>query len=40
MADQAVAESGGDMAEAERTFDERADGEDRYQAGHPDDQRG
>ncbi len=33
VADEVVAEAGGDE-EAEELFDKRADGEDRYQAGH------
>jgi hypothetical protein len=35
VADKAVAEAGGDMAEAEKRFDAEADGEDRYREGHP-----
>jgi hypothetical protein len=35
VADKAVAEAGGDMDEAEKRFDEEADGEERYRAGHP-----
>ena len=35
VADKAVAEAGGDMEEAEKRFDEEADGEKRYREGHP-----
>jgi hypothetical protein len=35
VADKAVAEAGGDMAEAEKRFDAEADGEERYREGHP-----
>lgn len=35
VADEAMAEAGGDPVEAERIFDERAEGEETYEAGHP-----
>jgi hypothetical protein len=35
VADDAVAEAGGDMSRAQEIFDERADGEQRYAEGHP-----
>jgi hypothetical protein len=35
IADEAMAEAGADPNEAERLFEERAEGEDRYRAGHP-----
>jgi hypothetical protein len=35
VADKVVAESGGDMEEAEKRFEEEADGEERYREGHP-----
>jgi len=35
VADRVVAETGGDMNEAEQRFDEEADGEERYREGHP-----
>jgi hypothetical protein len=35
VADEVVAESGGDMEEAEKRFEEEADGEERYREGHP-----
>lgn len=35
VADEAVAEAGGDMQEAEKKFDERAEGEEKYEEGHP-----
>jgi hypothetical protein len=35
VADEAVAETGGDLNEAERLYDERADGEEKYERGHP-----
>lgn len=34
-ADEAMEQAGGDPEEAERIFDERADGEEKYQEGHP-----
>ncbi|MDQ3147362.1 MAG: hypothetical protein M3R01_10615 [Actinomycetota bacterium] len=36
VADQAMSEAGGDEAEAERIYEERATGEDKYEAGRPD----
>ena len=35
VADRVVAETGGDMNEAEQRFDEEADGKERYREGHP-----
>ena len=35
VADRVVAETGGDMNEAERRFEQEADGEERYREGHP-----
>jgi hypothetical protein len=35
LADQLVAEEGGDEAAAEQRFEEEAQGEERYKAGHP-----
>ena len=35
VADRAVAEAGGDAAEAEEQFDAEADGQQRYRDGHP-----
>ena len=35
VADKVVAEAGGDMNEAERRFEQEADGEERYREGHP-----
>jgi hypothetical protein len=34
-ADDAVSEAGGDLQEAERIYEDRADGEEQYRAGHP-----
>jgi len=36
VADQAMAEAGGDEAKAEEIYDERAQGEEKYDEGHPD----
>ena len=36
VAGQAMSEAGGDEAEAERIYEERASGEDKYEAGRPD----
>jgi hypothetical protein len=35
VADEAVKDAGGDMKEAERRFEEEAEGEDKYREGHP-----
>lgn len=35
LADELVAEEGGDEQAAEERFDEEAEGEDKYKAGHP-----
>ena len=35
LADELVAEEGGDLDAAEERFDEEAEGEDKYEAGHP-----
>jgi hypothetical protein len=35
VADEATTEAGGDLEEAERLFDERAEGEEKYEKGHP-----
>lgn len=35
VADQALAEAGGDVAEAEQIYEKRAEGEATYDAGHP-----
>jgi hypothetical protein len=35
LADELVAEEGGDQAAAEERFEEEADGQDTYEAGHP-----
>lgn len=35
LADELVAEEGGDQQAAEQRFDEEAEGEDKYRAGHP-----
>lgn len=35
VADQALAEAGGDAAEAEQIYEDRAEGEATYDAGHP-----
>jgi hypothetical protein len=40
VADKAVAEAGGDMEEAEKRFEEEAEGEERYREGHPRPDRG
>jgi hypothetical protein len=34
-ADELVAEEGGDTEAAEERFEEEAEGQDRYEAGHP-----
>ncbi len=34
-ADQLLAEEGGDAAAAEQRFEEEADGQEKYEAGHP-----
>lgn len=34
-ADELVAEEGGDQAAAEERFEQEADGQDTYEAGHP-----
>jgi hypothetical protein len=36
LADQLVAEEGGDTAAAEERFEQEAQGEAKYDAGHPD----
>jgi hypothetical protein len=36
VADQALAEAGGDPAKAEEIFDDRASGQQKYDEGHPD----
>lgn len=35
LADELVAEEGGDTAAAEDRFDEEAEGQEKYDAGHP-----
>ena len=35
LADELVAEEGGDQAAAEKRFDEEAEGEAKFDAGHP-----
>jgi hypothetical protein len=35
VADQAVADANGDMDDAERLYEQRADGEAKYDKGHP-----
>jgi len=35
VADEAIAEAGGDVEEAEELFDERAEGKEKYDEGHP-----
>ncbi len=35
LADEIVAEEGGDQEAAEKRFDQEAEGEDKYDAGHP-----
>lgn len=35
LADELVAEEGGDQAAAEERFEAEADGQDTYEAGHP-----
>ncbi|HYF46614.1 MAG TPA: hypothetical protein VD926_10425 [Acidimicrobiales bacterium] len=35
VADQAVEDAGGDMDKAEELFEERAEGEEKYEEGHP-----
>jgi hypothetical protein len=35
LADRLVDEEGGDESAAEQRFEEEAEGEDKYQAGHP-----
>jgi hypothetical protein len=35
VADEAVAETGGDLDEAERLYEQRADGKEKYDKGHP-----
>lgn len=35
LADELVAEEGGDEAAAEERFDDEAEGQDTYEAGHP-----
>jgi len=35
LADELVAEEGGDQAAAEERFEQEADGQDTYEAGHP-----
>jgi hypothetical protein len=35
VADQAVADAGGDTEKAEELFEERAEGEEKYDEGHP-----
>ena len=36
VADQAMSDADGDEAEAQRIYEERASGEDKYEAGRPD----
>jgi hypothetical protein len=35
VADQAMADAGGDAAKAEQLFEDRAEGEEKYDEGHP-----
>jgi hypothetical protein len=35
VADQAMADAGGDVEKAEQLFEERAEGEQKYDEGHP-----
>ena len=35
VADQAMADAGGDAEKAEQLFEERAEGEEKYDEGHP-----
>jgi hypothetical protein len=35
VADKAVSDAGGDLDKAEDLYEERADGEEKYAAGHP-----
>jgi hypothetical protein len=35
VADQAVDEADGDMSKAEELYEERADGQEKYDEGHP-----
>ena len=35
VADEAVAEADGDLEEAERLYEQRAEGEEKYDEGHP-----
>ena len=35
VADRAVEETGGDVDRAEKLYDERAEGEEKYEEGHP-----